>query len=318
MNKSKRRLIAIFLILGASLSVGIGLIFNLISFSGPQTNITFDAPFEGRQKEACDVFSQYLFYMSVEDSETTFEYESPYLWPSLDKELYMQLRSGNDDFYRTLSNSHVEFTQCSPQTEWGLFGRKYDEAYIINVRITPNEPESLEESEPNEAQEALWDRDFMTVAVIMDGEWKLLPSVGPEIILYDQANEAYKDYIVSIANKNYAKLYDFTPEIIASDVTRTAIEEEWNTPEGQEISDFAHMATVDTISPRIEFAPNVLGINYRWGVVFYIVLQYDEEKAAEMGDIVQLIISDWQTGTNNKVLLFMEDSWKVDSENPLF
>ena len=280
------------------------------------SKIQFEIPFDGEQKIACEQYADYLKLMSEGKHAEAFEYEDFSLWPSLVRERYLELRATSPEFSSLLSKSKIVFTQCSEQPEWGIFGHTFTDAFMIAFELEP--PTDLTPKEWIFA-DILADRSNVTVLVEIDGRPKFLPSVGPEILLIDNAMKAYNDYISAISNKEYEKIFDFTPSAISSVTPRAQIAEDWNTPDGHSISDFTQIINIEPIIGQIVFEPSVHTINYRWGVNLYVMMDLENIDEQNTTELQQVIIDDWRQGINSKVLMVPEgDEWKVSAENPLF
>ncbi len=281
------------------------------------TSISFDIPFEGEEKSVCEDYSNYLKLMSKGEYEKTFEYEDMILWPSLIEERYIEMRSSYPAFSSLLSKSKVKFTQCSKQPEWGIYGQTYKNAYIIAFEFEYTETLTSEEKV---FADLIDDRDNVTVMIRDEqGNSKFLPSIGPEILPIDDAMKAYQDYISIIINKEWSRIYDFTPSAITEVTPKEQIASDWDTEDGQNISEFASQANIEPIIGQIVFEPSIHGINYRWGVNLYVLLDLESIDQSNLTELQKLIIDDYRMGVNSKVLLVPEgDDWKVSAENPLF
>ena len=122
-----------------------------------------------------------------------------------------------------------------------------------------------------------------------------------------------------IKNSEYSRIYDFEASAVTESTTRKQVELDWSSEMGRDVSAFAQLVNPEPIVGRVVFQPSVMGINYRWGVYVYVVMDLEGVDTDNLTDIQKLIVDDWQNGTNTKVLMVPENGeWKVNAENPLF
>ena len=121
-----------------------------------------------------------------------------------------------------------------------------------------------------------------------------------------------------LKNAEYSRIYDFEVSAVTENVTREQIQLDWDSDIGREVTELVGLVNPEPIGGRIVFQPSAMGVNYRWGVYVYVVMDTDFIDTESLTDIQRVIIDDWQQGTNTKVLMVPEnDEWKVYAENPL-
>ena len=289
----------------------------ILYISGCGSNaVNVDIRFDGLKAEVCRHYADYLSLVANGEYDKAFEYEDYSLWPSLIKDRYLELRSLYPDFSSLLAKSTIRFTQCVEQEEWGIYGNTFSDVFMIAFDV--DMPDSVTPEE-DIFKEILEKRDNVTVMVTADGQPKFLPCVGPELYLIDEAIRTYGNYVSAIKNAEYSRLYDFEVSAVTQNTTREQVQMDWDSGYGREITQLVEMVNPEPIGGRVVFQPNALGINYRWGVYVYVVMDTDDINIENLTDIQKLIVDDWQNGTNTKVLMVPEnEEWKVFAENPLF
>ncbi len=294
----------IFIVLLASL---------LTSCTGQQA-VTTIIPFEGPQKEACRTYSSYLNAMASADWKAAFEFESPYLWPSLNEELYLNVRQRHSEFSTLLAKSTVEFTQCSRQTNWGVYGRTYEEAYILGFNVKLPQDLSIQERQYVD----ILGQKIITVLAKVEDKWKVMPTFGPELLDIENAKKAYEDYLAAIVEGRFEDTYEFMPRDLLAGSTKPQVRQDWLDNSGPEIAKLAKEINIKPVAGRIEFGPDFAGVNYKFGVIFNLLLDFTKFPANPQNDFIKAIVDGWKSQQNATVMLVFEDSWKVASENPLF
>lgn len=279
------------------------------------TAINADIPFDGAEADACGHFVDYLSHVANGEHEQAFEYEDYSLWPSLVKDRYLELRTLYPEFSSLLSKSTVRFTQCVEQQQWGIYGNTFEDTFMIAFEV--DTPESLTPEE-EVFSEILSSRDNVTVMITIDGKPKFLPCIGPELYQIDEAIKTYRNYVSVLKNAEYSRIYDFETSAVMENVTREQIQLDWDSDIGREVTELVGLVNPEPIGGRIVFQPSAMGVNYRWGVYVYVVMDTDFIDTESLTDIQRVIIDDWQQGTNTKVLMVPENGeWKVYAENPL-
>lgn len=278
-------------------------------------NMTFISNFGGTQQEAVEAYSSYIKSMATGNIEDTFQHESTYLWPSLEKDLYKSLRESHREFQSLISNSTFTFTQAAHQAEWGVYGQKYKDAYILSFDIKYPDDLSIEEKN---ASQLIGTGPFVTVGVKDENQWKFLPAFGPELIDIKKAENAYKEYLKAVTEKRFEDTWQFMPKKMLDGAGKEAVKNDWVGNGGDEISEFLKTLDLKAVSGRIEFGPSLMGTNYVFGVVFNVFIDTAKLEYNGKNQQIKLIIDDWASGRNMTVKLVFEDSWKVIAENPLF
>lgn len=279
-----------------------------------QIKVVTVIPFEGMQNEICKKYSSYLSAMANSDWKTAFEFESPYLWPSLDEELYINVRKRHPEFSTLLAKTTIEFFQCSKQTKWGVYGRTYEEAYILGFNVKTSGDESIQERQYKD----IFSQKIITVLVKIEDKWKVLPTFGPELIDIENAKKAYETYLNAIIEGRFENTYDYVPREILGGASKSQVRQDWLDNSGKEIATLAKELDIRPVAGRIEFGPNFAGSNYKFGVIFNLLLDFDKFPQYPKNEFVKAIIQDWKDQKNSTVMVVYEDSWKVASENPLF
>jgi hypothetical protein len=278
-------------------------------------SITFISSFSGIQQEAVDAYSSYIKGLATGNIQDTYSYESVFLWPSLEKDLYKSLRESHKEFQSLIARSTFTFTQSTHQAQWGVYGQKYKDAYILSFDIKYPDELSIEEKS---ASQLIGTGPFITVGVKMDNQWKFLPSFGPELIDIKNAESAYNDYLKTIIENRFEDTWHFMPLKMLDGAGKEAVKNDWVGNGGKEISEFLNALDLKAVSGRVEFGPNLMGTNYVFGIVFNVFLDTAKLEYNGKNDQIKLIIDDWASSRNMTVKLVFEDSWKIIAENPLF
>lgn len=278
-------------------------------------SMTFVSSFSGAQQEAIDAYCGYIKSLATGNFHDTYQYESNYLWPSLDKDLYLSVRNRHKEFQSLVSRATFNFSQSAHQKEWGVFGQKYKDAYILSFDVKYPEELSVEEKA---ASELIGAGPFVTVAVRIDDSWKFLPAFGPELIDIKNAELAYNKYLKAIIDKNFDDIWQLTSTAMKGNATKEQLKDDWDMLGIDEIVDFLKGINLHAVSGRVEFGPNMLGNNYVFCVTFNIFLDTEKLDYKSDNDQIKLVIDDWTSGRNSTVSLVFEEDWKVIPENPLF
>ncbi len=282
--------------------------------AGQQAVVAIIIPFEGPQKEACETYSSYLNAMASANWKAVFEFESPYLWPSLDEELYFNVRQRHPEFSSLLAKSTVEFSQCSKQTNWGVYGKTYEEAYILGFNVKLPEVLSIQERQYVD----ILSQKIITVLAKVEDKWKVLPAFGPELLDIENAKKAYETYLTAIIEGRFEDTYEFMPRELLAGATKPQVRQDWLDNYGPEIAKLAKEINIRPVAGRIEFGPDFAGLNYKFGVVFNLFLDFNKLPTNPQNAFIKAIVNGWRSQQNATVMLVFEDSWKVASENPLF
>jgi len=277
--------------------------------------------FQGMEGQACEAFANYLTLMINSDWKGAYLYESAYLWPSLDEDTYRMVRSRHPEFGTVLAKSTIKFTQ-SVQREWGVYGKTYDEAYLMAFEIQTPKPETPQEKKFVD----LWNgKTIATAGINEEGQWKFMPSIGPESVDIDDAKKAYEKYIKSIEDRNFKDLWGLTPDRARKDTTIDDFTWSWEENLDKTSTDLIKQMNIQPISGLLEFWPRGdvagYGEQWPWGVVLNLITDISGvaiDPNLKNADMLKLVQDDWLSGKNQDVLMIYEDEWKVVSENPLF
>lgn len=279
------------------------------------SKVDADIPWNDARGEVCQVYMKYIDALAAGDVDSMFAYEDQMLWPSIDFEQYSKLRSLHSEFRSLLSKSRVEFLECTNQKEWGIYGRKYDTAYMFTFKVLP--PTDVEKSE-KPYEEIFKAQSFTTAGVIINGEWKFVPVFGPELYEIDSATKAYKDYLDAVSNGDYEKIFEFTPEQMQVGITKKNIEKEWLT-NGVQVPDVIKFGKPTPVLGKITFNPSYGKYTYDWGVLLEITFDAENvtAKIPKQDKQTGVILEDYKLG-NTSVLMVFEDRWKPVTINPIF
>lgn len=293
----------------------ISVCFVMILLCSCGSKIDTEIPWNDVKGEVCRVYSQYLDAMAAGNINEMFKYEDQLLWPSLKLDQYGQLRSLHKEFRTLLEKSKVVFTECTNQKEWGIYGRKYDTAYMFTFKVEP--PADVTEQEKVYA-DLFKNNTYTTAGVVINGQWKFVPVFGPEIFEIDQATKAYKEYIDAVSKKDFSRIYNFTPEEMRIGIAPADIEKEWQA-QGSQLQDVIKFGNPRPMIGKITFNPSFGKYTYDWGVLLDVATDIDNISANIKNPDKQtsLIIEDYKQG-NTSVLMVFEDSWKPITINPLF
>lgn len=293
----------------------ISVCFVAILFCSCGSRINTEIPWNDVKGEVCRVYLQYLDAMAAGNINEMFKYEDQLLWPSLKLDQYGQLRSLHKEFRTLLEKSKVVFIECTNQKEWGIYGRKYDTAYMFTFKVEP--PANVTEQEQVYA-DLFKNNSYTTAGVVINGQWKFVPVFGPEIFEIDQATRAYKEYIDAVSKKDFSRIYSFTPEEMRTGIVPEDIEKEWQA-QGSQLQDVIKFGNPRPMIGKITFNPSFGKYTYDWGVLLDVATDIDNVSANIKNPDKQtsLIIEDYKQG-NTSVLMVFEDNWKPITINPLF
>lgn len=293
----------------------ISVCFVAILFCSCGSMISTEIPWNDVKGEVCRVYLQYLDAMAAGNINEMFKYEDQLLWPSLKLDQYGQLRSLHKEFRTLLEKSKVVFIECTNQKEWGIYGRKYDTAYMFTFKVEP--PANVTEQEQVYA-DLFKNNSYTTAGVVINGQWKFVPVFGPEIFEIDQATRAYKEYIDAVSKKDFSRIYSFTPEEMRTGIVPEDIEKEWQA-QGSQLQDIIKFGNPRPMIGKITFNPSFGKYTYDWGVLLDVATDIDNVSANIKNPDKQtsLIIEDYKQG-NTSVLMVFEDNWKPITINPLF
>ena len=279
------------------------------------STIKTEIPWNDARGDVCRVYSQYLDAMAARNIDEMFKYEDQMLWPSLKLDQYGQLRSLHKEFATLLAKSKVIFTECTNQKEWGIYGRKYDTAYMFTFKVEP--PADVTEQEKVYA-DLFKNSTYTTAGVVINDHWKFVPAFGPEIFEIDQATKAYKEYLEAISKNDFNKIYEFTPVEMRTGITPKDIEKEWLI-KGAQLPDIVKYGKPQPMIGKITFNPSFGTYTYDWGVLLDVAVDINSVSAniKKPDKQTDLLIEDYKQG-NTSVLMVFEDGWKPITINPLF
>lgn len=293
------------------LSVCISMIM-LVSCGG---KVASDIPWNDARGEVCRVYMNYIDALASGDIDAMFSYEDQLLWPSLNFDQYSKLRSLHSEFRSLLSRSRIEFVECTNQKEWGIYGRKYDTAYMFTFKVIA--PADITQAE-KQYEEIFKTQSYTTAGVLINGAWKFVPVFGPELFEISSAIKAYKEYLTAVSDKDFSRIYDFTPEQMQVGVTTKDVEKEW-LANGAQLPDVIKYGKPTPVLGKITFNPSYGKFTYDWGVLLEVTFDSVNVTARipKQDKQTGVIIEDYKQG-NTSVLMVFEDRWKPLTLNPLF
>lgn len=291
----------------------VGIVMMLVSCT--VINMKTEIPFGDEKADICKVYSEYLKSLAMGNLGDTLTFEDRALWPNFDPELYVKLRSLHPEFGTLLARSTVRFTECTKQKEWGMYGKTYDSAWMFSFTVEP----PAKDLTPEEKVYAniINGKTYTSVGVLVDGHWKFLPVFGPELLEISMATQTYEDYIKTISNNDYMKIYDYTPNAMRTGFSPRDIKDDWDKNASQ-LPELVKLCKPTPVAGRIVFQPKFAGTTYPWGV--YLDIVFNMDKATQIKDQTEqtkMILDDYKRGLN-MVLMVFEDGWKPVTLNPLF